>query len=81
MSGYTPMNNKTYACTEGLEDGSGPCSCQDCTDACGPAPVPPPPPLPWKILGIDAMVVIMWLSYMAFLFIFAGSLLVAWCHR
>uniref|UniRef100_A0A674N048 Niemann-Pick disease, type C1 n=1 Tax=Takifugu rubripes TaxID=31033 RepID=A0A674N048_TAKRU len=62
----------------GLEDGSGPCSCQDCTDACGPTPVPPPPPLPWKILGIDAMTIIMWLSYMAFLFIFAGSLLVAW---
>eukprot|EP00066_Takifugu_rubripes_P008881 XP_003975414.1 PREDICTED: Niemann-Pick C1 protein [Takifugu rubripes] len=81
VSGYTPMNNKTYACTEGLEDGSGPCSCQDCTDACGPTPVPPPPPLPWKILGIDAMTIIMWLSYMAFLFIFAGSLLVAWCHR
>ncbi|CAG07097.1 unnamed protein product, partial [Tetraodon nigroviridis] len=81
VSGYTPMNNDTAACTDGLEDGSGPCSCQDCTNACGPRPVPPPTPAPWKILGMDAMTVIMWFSYMAFLLIFVGSLLIAWCHR
>ncbi|MED6255436.1 hypothetical protein ATANTOWER_009790, partial [Ataeniobius toweri] len=81
VHGYTPMNNKTYACTEGLEDGSGPCSCQDCTAACGPKPVPPPLPPPWTILGMDAMSVIMWLSYMAFLLIFVGALVVAWCCR
>ncbi|MEQ2190628.1 hypothetical protein XENOCAPTIV_002753, partial [Xenoophorus captivus] len=60
-------------------DGSGPCSCQDCTAACGPKPVPPPLPPPWTILGMDAMSVIMWLSYMAFLLIFVGALVVAWC--
>lgn len=81
VSGYTPMNNKTYACTEGLEDGSGPCSCQDCTNACGPKPVPPPLPPPWTILGIDAMTVIMWISYMAFLLVFVAAILGAWCYR
>ncbi|XP_053185767.1 NPC intracellular cholesterol transporter 1 [Scomber japonicus] len=81
VSGYTPMNNKTYDCTEGLEDGSGPCSCQDCTKACGPKPVPPPIPPPWTILGMDAMTVIMWISYMAFLLIFIGAVLAAWCYR
>ncbi|XP_061588491.1 NPC intracellular cholesterol transporter 1 [Cololabis saira] len=81
VSGYTPMNNKTYACTEGLEDGSGPCSCQDCTQACGPKPVPPPVPPPWTILGMDAMNVIMWISYMAFLLIFIGTVLGTWCYR
>uniref|UniRef100_A0A3Q3RBY7 SSD domain-containing protein n=1 Tax=Monopterus albus TaxID=43700 RepID=A0A3Q3RBY7_MONAL len=81
VSGYTPMNNKTYACTEGLEDGSGPCSCQDCTKACGPKPVPPPVPQPWTIFGVDAMTVIMWISYMAFLLIFMGAVLGAWCYR
>ncbi|XP_035025162.2 NPC intracellular cholesterol transporter 1 [Hippoglossus stenolepis] len=81
VSGYTPMNNKTYACTEGLEDGSGPCSCQDCTNACGPRPVPPPLPPPWTIFGIDAMTVIMWISYVAFLLIFFGAVLIAWCYR
>ncbi|KAM4557220.1 NPC intracellular cholesterol transporter 1 [Fundulus diaphanus] len=81
VSGYTPMNNKTYACTEGLEDGSGPCSCQDCTAACGPKPVPPPLPPPWTILGMDAMSVIMWISYMAFLLVFVGVLVGAWCFR
>uniref|UniRef100_A0A3Q1FYK2 Niemann-Pick disease, type C1 n=1 Tax=Acanthochromis polyacanthus TaxID=80966 RepID=A0A3Q1FYK2_9TELE len=80
-SGYTPMNNKTYDCTEGLEDGSGPCSCQDCTKACGPTPVPPPLPPPWTILGFDAMVVIMWISYTAFLLVFIGVVLGAWCYR
>ncbi|KAF7654289.1 hypothetical protein LDENG_00071930, partial [Lucifuga dentata] len=80
-SGFTPMNNKTYNCTEGLEDGSGPCSCQDCTKACGPKPVPPPLPPPWTILGIDAMSVIMWISYMAFLLIFIGGVVGAWCYR
>uniref|UniRef100_A0A8C2X7Y7 Niemann-Pick disease, type C1 n=1 Tax=Cyclopterus lumpus TaxID=8103 RepID=A0A8C2X7Y7_CYCLU len=81
VSGHTPMNNKTYACTEGLEDGSGPCSCQDCAKACGPKPVPPPLPPPWTILGIDAMTLIMWISYAAFLFIFIGAVLGAWCYR
>ncbi|XP_035526866.1 NPC intracellular cholesterol transporter 1 [Morone saxatilis] len=81
VSGYTPMNNKTYACTEALEDGSGPCSCQDCTKACGPKPVPPPLPPPWTILGIDAMTVIMWISYTAFLLIFIGAVLGSWCYR
>uniref|UniRef100_A0A7N8XS69 Niemann-Pick disease, type C1 n=1 Tax=Mastacembelus armatus TaxID=205130 RepID=A0A7N8XS69_9TELE len=78
VSGYTPMNNKTYDCTEGLEDGSDPCSCQDCSKACGPKPVPPPLPPPWTIFGVDAMTVIMWIFYMAFLLIFIGAVLVAW---
>ncbi|XP_072220630.1 NPC intracellular cholesterol transporter 1 [Leuresthes tenuis] len=81
VSGYTPMNNETYNCTEGLEDGSGPCSCQDCEMACGPKPVPPPLPPPWTILGMDAMSVIMWISYIAFLLIFTGAVLGAWCYR
>ncbi|CAJ1072507.1 NPC intracellular cholesterol transporter 1 [Xyrichtys novacula] len=81
VSGYDPMNNKTYDCTEGLEDGSGSCSCQDCSKACGPKPVPPPLPPPWTILGIDAMTVIMWISYMAFLLIFIGTVVGAWCYR
>nr|XP_019965833.1 PREDICTED: Niemann-Pick C1 protein [Paralichthys olivaceus] len=81
VSGYTPMNNNTYACTDGLEDGSGPCSCQDCTNSCGPKPVPPPLPPPWTIFGIDAMTVIMWISYVAFLLIFFGAVLIAWCYR
>lgn len=81
LAGYTPMNNNTYACNESLDDGSGPCSCQDCANSCGPKPVPPPLPPPWTILGIDAMAVIMWLSYMAFLLIFFGVLLGVWCYR
>lgn len=81
VSDYTPMNNKTYDCTEGLEDGLGPCSCQDCAKACGPQPVPPPLPPPWTILGLDAMTVIMWMTYMAFLLIFIGAVLGAWCYR
>uniref|UniRef100_UPI0037E848A2 NPC intracellular cholesterol transporter 1 n=1 Tax=Semicossyphus pulcher TaxID=241346 RepID=UPI0037E848A2 len=81
VSGFDPMNNNTYNCTEGLEDGSGPCSCQDCSSACGPRPVPPPLPPPWTILGIDAMTVIMWISYMAFLLLFIGTVVGAWCYR
>lgn len=81
VSGFTPMNNKTYACTEGLDDGSGPCSCQDCSAACGPKPVPPPLPPPWMIFGMDAMVVIMWISYSAFLLIFVAGVLGVWCLR
>ncbi|XP_047446163.1 NPC intracellular cholesterol transporter 1 [Mugil cephalus] len=81
VSGYTPMNNKTFACTDVLDDGSGPCSCQDCAKSCGPKPVPPPLPPPWTILGIDAMTIIMWISYMAFLLIFTGVVLGAWYYR
>uniref|UniRef100_A0A1A8RVZ4 Niemann-Pick disease, type C1 n=1 Tax=Nothobranchius rachovii TaxID=451742 RepID=A0A1A8RVZ4_9TELE len=81
VSGYTPMNNKTYACTEGLEDGSGPCSCQDCVNACGPKPVPPSPTPPWTVFGVDAMYFIMWVSYSVFLLIFVGAVLGTWCYR
>lgn len=81
VSVFTPMNNKTFVCTEGLDDGSGPCSCQDCAAACGPKPVPPPLPPPWLIFGMDAMIVIMWISYSAFLLIFIAAVLGAWCHR
>ena len=49
--------------------------------ACGPKPVPPPLPPPWTILGMDAMSVIMWISYIAFLLIFTGAVLGAWCYR
>nr|XP_057922980.1 NPC intracellular cholesterol transporter 1 [Doryrhamphus excisus] len=81
VAGYTPMNNKTYSCSEELEDGSGPCSCQDCTKTCGPKPIPPPVPPPWTINGMDAMTVIMWISYTAFLFVFIGTVVAAWCYR
>ncbi|XP_020791717.1 NPC intracellular cholesterol transporter 1 [Boleophthalmus pectinirostris] len=81
LAGFNPMNNRTFNCTEGLEDGSGPCSCQDCTPACGPTPVPPPLPPPWTILGMDAMVVIMWVSYMGFLLVFVGLVVGAWCYK
>uniref|UniRef100_A0A673B615 SSD domain-containing protein n=1 Tax=Sphaeramia orbicularis TaxID=375764 RepID=A0A673B615_9TELE len=75
------FSGKTYNCTEGLEDGSGPCSCQDCSQACGPKPVPPPLPPPWTILDMDAMSVIMWISYMIFLLFFTGAVVAAWCYR
>ncbi|XP_048019192.1 NPC intracellular cholesterol transporter 1 [Megalobrama amblycephala] len=77
----TPMSNRTFNCTQYLDDGSGPCSCQDCSKACGPAPVPPPILPPWTILGMDAMTVIMWCSYIGFLLIFFGVVLGAWCYR
>lgn len=81
VAGMTPMNNRTFNCTESLDDGSGPCSCQDCSKACGPTPVPPPIPPPWTIFGLDAMTVIMWCSYIAFLLIFFGVGLCMWCYR
>ncbi|KAM9439657.1 NPC intracellular cholesterol transporter 1 [Clarias gariepinus] len=79
--GMTVMNNNTFGCSESLDDGSAPCSCQDCIAACGPSPVPPPNPPPWTIWGYDAMCVIMWISYVAFLLIFLGTLSLAWCLR
>ncbi|RXN37378.1 Niemann-Pick C1 [Labeo rohita] len=79
-AGMTPMNNVTFNCTQSLEDGSGPCSCQDCTGACGPTPVAPPILPPWTILGQDAMTVIMWCSYVGFLIVFFGVVLAAWCY-
>ncbi|XP_062844133.1 NPC intracellular cholesterol transporter 1 [Trichomycterus rosablanca] len=77
----TPMNNHTFGCTESLDDGSGPCSCQDCSGACGPSPVPPPIPPPWSILGYDAMYVIMCISYCAFILVLVCALLVAYVWR
>ncbi|KAM6948894.1 NPC intracellular cholesterol transporter 1 [Aplochiton taeniatus] len=81
VSGFNPMNNATFGCDQGLDDGSGSCSCQDCSLSCGPQPVPPSLPPPWLILGLDAMVVIMWISYAAFLLVFMGAVLGAWCYR
>lgn len=79
--GMEPMRNATKDCSESVDEVTGPCSCQDCSAVCGPKPQPPPPPVPWRILGMDAMYVIMWATYMAFLFLFFGGLLAVWCHR
>ncbi|XP_019509402.1 PREDICTED: Niemann-Pick C1 protein [Hipposideros armiger] len=79
--GMEPMNNATKGCNESADGVMGPCSCQDCSAVCGPKPQPPPPPVPWRILGLDAMYVIMWATYMAFLFVFFGALFAVWCYR
>ncbi|XP_067887182.1 NPC intracellular cholesterol transporter 1 isoform X2 [Heterodontus francisci] len=76
-----PMNNKTKGCNESLDDGSPPCSCQDCSLVCGPTPVPPPPPTPWTIFGLDAMAVIMWIVYLIFLAVFGGAVIIVWYYR
>ncbi|XP_023671417.1 NPC intracellular cholesterol transporter 1 [Paramormyrops kingsleyae] len=81
MAAMTPMTNATRGCNESLPDGSEPCSCQDCSLVCGPMPVPPPLPPPWTILGMDAMAVIMWISYLVFLLVFIGGVLGTWCYR
>ncbi|XP_065788526.1 NPC intracellular cholesterol transporter 1 [Muntiacus reevesi] len=79
--GMEPMNNATKGCDEPVDEVTGPCSCQDCSAVCGPKPQPPPPPVPWRILGLDAMYVIMWSSYMAFLLVFFGAFFAMWCYR
>lgn len=81
IHGMIPMNNATKGCNESMDDTTGPCSCQDCSIVCGPKPVPPPPPAPWLLLGLDAMCVIMWISYTAFLLIFFAVVCGVWCYR
>ncbi|XP_067833782.1 NPC intracellular cholesterol transporter 1 [Heptranchias perlo] len=76
-----PMDNETKGCNETLDDGSPPCSCQDCLLVCGPKPVPPPLPAPWTIFGLDAMAVIMWLVYLVFLAAFGGAVINVWYCR
>ncbi|XP_010585114.1 NPC intracellular cholesterol transporter 1 isoform X1 [Loxodonta africana] len=79
--GMEPMNNATKGCDEAVDEVTGPCSCQDCSVVCGPKPQPPPPPAPWIIFGLDAMYVIMWITYMAFVLVFFGSFFAVWCYR
>ncbi|XP_060099886.1 NPC intracellular cholesterol transporter 1 [Heteronotia binoei] len=81
IHGMTPMNNATKGCNESVDDFTGPCSCQDCSAVCGPKPKPPPPPTPWLLLGLDAMYVIMWVSYMGFLLVFFAVVFGVWCYR
>ncbi|XP_070796687.1 NPC intracellular cholesterol transporter 1 isoform X1 [Pituophis catenifer annectens] len=81
VHGMIPMNNATKGCNESVDDTTGPCSCQDCSIVCGPKPVPPPPPAPWLLLGLDAMCVIMWITYTAFLLIFFAVVCGVWCYR
>uniref|UniRef100_A0A2K6FX77 NPC intracellular cholesterol transporter 1 n=1 Tax=Propithecus coquereli TaxID=379532 RepID=A0A2K6FX77_PROCO len=81
IHGMEPMNNATKGCDESVDEVTGPCSCQDCSATCGPKPQPPPPPPPWRLFGLDAMYVIMWLTYMAFLLVFFGAFFAVWCYR
>ncbi|XP_053105399.1 NPC intracellular cholesterol transporter 1 [Hemicordylus capensis] len=81
IHGMIPMNNATKGCNESLDDVTGPCSCQDCSVVCGPKPQPPPPPAPWLLLGLDAMYVIMWISYTGFLLLFFAVVFGVWCYR
>ncbi|XP_069635270.1 NPC intracellular cholesterol transporter 1 isoform X2 [Haliaeetus albicilla] len=81
VRGMNPMNNATKGCNESMDDSTGPCSCQDCSIVCGPKPQPPPLPAPWLLFGLDAMYVIMWISYMGFLLIFFALVFGVWCYR
>ncbi|KAM6149068.1 NPC intracellular cholesterol transporter 1 [Erethizon dorsatum] len=81
IHGMEPMRNATKGCNESVDEVTGPCSCQDCSIVCGPKPQPPAPPVPWRLLGWDAMYVIMWITYMAFLFVFFGAFFAVWCYR
>uniref|UniRef100_A0A8C5MZR4 NPC intracellular cholesterol transporter 1 n=1 Tax=Leptobrachium leishanense TaxID=445787 RepID=A0A8C5MZR4_9ANUR len=76
-----PMNNATKGCNEAVDEDGAPCSCQDCSLMCGDLPEPPPPPVPWLIFGLDAMAVIMWIVYVAFLLLFSAVIIGAWCFR
>ncbi|KYO48265.1 NPC intracellular cholesterol transporter 1 [Alligator mississippiensis] len=76
-----PMNNATKGCNESADDDTSPCSCQDCSLVCGPKPKPPPPPAPWLLFGLDAVYVIMWISYMGFLLVFFAVVFGVWCYR
>ncbi|KAM6089083.1 NPC intracellular cholesterol transporter 1 [Chlamydotis macqueenii] len=81
VHGMNPMNNATKGCNESVDDSAGPCSCQDCAIVCGPKPQPPLPPAPWLLFGLDAVYVIMWISYMGFLLIFFALVFGVWCYR
>ncbi|XP_074843385.1 NPC intracellular cholesterol transporter 1 isoform X2 [Carettochelys insculpta] len=81
LHGMSPMNNATKGCNESVDEVTGPCSCQDCSLVCGPKPQPPPPPAPWLLLGLDAMYVIMWISYVGFLLVFFAVIFGIWCYR
>ncbi|NXJ51957.1 NPC1 protein, partial [Spizaetus tyrannus] len=81
VRGMNPMNNATKGCNESMDDSTGPCSCQDCSVVCGPKPQPPPLPTPWLLFGLDAVYVIMWISYMGFLLIFFALVFGVWCYR
>ncbi|XP_055993909.1 NPC intracellular cholesterol transporter 1 isoform X2 [Sorex fumeus] len=81
IHGMEPMNNATKGCDQPVDEVTAPCSCQDCSVVCGPKPQPPPMPPPWRILGLDAMYVIMWITYMAFLLVFFGAFFAVWCYR
>ncbi|XP_065686340.1 NPC intracellular cholesterol transporter 1 [Patagioenas fasciata] len=81
VHGMNPMNNATKGCNESLDDSTGPCSCQDCSIVCGPKPQPPPLPAPWLLFGLDAVCVIMWISYMGFLLVFFALVFGIWCYR
>ncbi|KAF4788828.1 Niemann-Pick C1 protein [Turdus rufiventris] len=81
VHGMNPMNNATKGCNESMDDSTGPCSCQDCSIVCGPKPQPPPLPPPWLLFGLDAVYVIMWISYMGFLLIFFALVFGVWCYR
>ncbi|KAM6275301.1 NPC intracellular cholesterol transporter 1 [Spheniscus humboldti] len=81
VHGMNPMNNATKGCNESMDDLTGPCSCQDCSIVCGPKPQPPPLPTPWLLFGLDAVYVIMWISYMGFLLIFFALVFGVWCYR
>ncbi|XP_077208713.1 NPC intracellular cholesterol transporter 1 [Paroedura picta] len=81
IHGMTPMNNATKGCNESVDIYTEPCSCQDCSAVCGPKPQPPAPPSPWLLLGLDAMYVIMWISYVGFLLVFFAMVLGIWCYR
>ncbi|XP_016944927.3 NPC intracellular cholesterol transporter 1 isoform X2 [Drosophila suzukii] len=56
---FTPLNVTTVPCNQAVNSKVPACSCSDCELSCPQGPPEPTPPEPFKILGLDAYLVIM----------------------
>ncbi|CAD7086055.1 unnamed protein product [Hermetia illucens] len=66
---FTPLDPKTYGCSEALNPSTPACSCVDCEASCPKPPPEPPIPQPFRIGNFDAISVIMLIVFLV------GSLL------
>uniref|UniRef100_A0ABM0LYJ6 Niemann-Pick C1 protein-like n=1 Tax=Saccoglossus kowalevskii TaxID=10224 RepID=A0ABM0LYJ6_SACKO len=72
--GIEPFDMPFVPCNIAPYDDTYPCSCQDCTAACGDALERPPEEAPWIIAGLDAVLFIMILIFCSFVIIYLAFL-------
>ncbi|KAM8865003.1 NPC1-like intracellular cholesterol transporter 1 isoform 2-T2 [Synchiropus picturatus] len=78
--GIIPYGGRALQCNETTPSGGQVCSCQDCQESCPSVPAPAPPPGPFKIAGMDGILLISIIVFCVLSLAFIVYVLITCCR-